>query len=190
MSEPQDPQQWQPPPPPGDTGAAPPPPPPPPSYGTPPGGGYGQPAAYSSPTPGWSGPPLAEWPKRATAALYDFVGPWIAVWVLWFVVGIVSDTLGFLVFTFGWIAALAWAVYNAYLAGQTGQSYGMQQFNIRLLRESDGQVIGGGLGIGRFFLHIVDNILCYIGWLFPLWDAKKQTFADKILSTVVVDEGR
>jgi len=26
------------------------------------------------------------------------------------------------------------------------------------------------------------------GWLFPIWDAKRQTFADKIISTVVVPE--
>jgi uncharacterized RDD family membrane protein YckC len=32
----------------------------------------------------------------------------------------------------------------------------------------------------------VDGIICYIGWLFPLWDAKKQTLADKIMGTVVV----
>ena len=29
---------------------------------------------------------------------------------------------------------------------------------------------------------------CYFGWLFPLWDAKRQTFADKIIGTVVVPE--
>jgi hypothetical protein len=32
----------------------------------------------------------------------------------------------------------------------------------------------------------VDTIICYIGWLFPLWDAKRQTIADKIMSTVCV----
>jgi hypothetical protein len=26
------------------------------------------------------------------------------------------------------------------------------------------------------------------GWLFPIWDAKRQTFADKIISTVVIPE--
>ena len=80
-------------------------------------------------------------------------------------------------------------LYNAYLSGVTGQSIGKKQAGIRLLRESDGQVIGGGLGIGRYFLHILDALPCYIGFLWPLWDAKKQTFADKILHTVVVDDG-
>jgi hypothetical protein len=52
--------------------------------------------------------------------------------------------------------------------------------------EATGQPVGGGLGIGRYFLHIVDSIPCYIGYLWPLWDAKKQTFADKLVKTLVV----
>jgi uncharacterized RDD family membrane protein YckC len=167
--------------------APPPPPPPPPSgYGT--GGGYGQPAAYGAPTPGWGGPPLAEWPKRAGAYLIDWIGPFIVVAVVSVIIGAISDVLGFLISTVGYLAALGWALYNAYLAGQTGQSYGMQQFKIRLLKEADGQPIGGGMGIARAFINIVNSLPCYVGWLWPLWDPKKQTFTDKILATVVIDE--
>jgi len=32
--------------------------------------------------------------------------------------------------------------------------------------------------------HIIDGLICNIGYLFPLWDAKRQTIADKIMSTV------
>jgi hypothetical protein len=39
----------------------------------------------------------------------------------------------------------------------------------------------------RDLAHIVDSVICYVGFLFPLWDAKKQTLADKIVKTVVVD---
>jgi uncharacterized RDD family membrane protein YckC len=166
--------------------SAPPPPPPPSGYGT--GGGYGQPSGYAAPTPGWSGPPIAEWPKRAGAYLIDWIGPFIVVAVVSVILGAISDVLGFLVSTVGYLAALGWALYNAYLAGQTGQSYGMQQFKIRLLKEADGQPIGGGMGIARAFINIVNSLPCYVGWLWPLWDPKKQTFTDKILSTVVIDE--
>jgi hypothetical protein len=38
----------------------------------------------------------------------------------------------------------------------------------------------------RALSHILDSLACYIGWLWPLWDGKKQTFADKVCSTVVV----
>jgi uncharacterized RDD family membrane protein YckC len=42
------------------------------------------------------------------------------------------------------------------------------------------------MGVVRTIAHIVDSIICYIGWLFPLWDPKRQTLADKIVKTVVV----
>ena len=40
----------------------------------------------------------------------------------------------------------------------------------------------------RQLAHIVDSLICYIGWLFPLWDAKRQTIGDKIMGTVVVKD--
>ena len=170
-----------PPPPPGQPwGGAPPPPPPGPSYGPPPGPGYSPPPQYAAPG-AWTGPPLAEWPKRAYSYLIDYLAAAIAAGFFY----TFSSALGTLV----WLAALAWGLYNSYLGGETGQSIGKKQAGIRLLRESDGRPIGGGLGIGRYFLHILDAIPCYIGFLWPLWDAKKQTFADKILHTIVVDEG-
>ncbi len=36
--------------------------------------------------------------------------------------------------------------------------------------------------------HFLDSLACYVGWLWPLWDPKRQTFADKIMSTVVVEQ--
>src|SRR5436190_9477924 len=167
--------------------SAPPPPPPPPEAGyappPPPAAGYGapQPGGYAAPAPGgYGGPPMtyAEWPKRAYAALIDFVGPWILAALIYRG----STALGAIL----WLAALAWGIYNAYLGGQTGQSSGKKIAGTRLVLEATGQPPGGGLGIGRFFLHIVDSIPCYIGYLWPLWDAKKQTFADKLVKTLVV----
>ena len=46
--------------------------------------------------------------------------------------------------------------------------------------------IGAGLAFARIFVHAVDQLPCYVGYLWPLWDPKKQTFTDKILTTVVV----
>jgi uncharacterized RDD family membrane protein YckC len=55
-----------------------------------------------------------------------------------------------------------------------------------LVSEQTGQPIGAGLAFVRELCHIVDGIVCYIGYLFPLWDAKRQTLADKIVSTIVI----
>jgi uncharacterized RDD family membrane protein YckC len=78
-------------------------------------------------------------------------------------------------------------VYNRWiLAGKTGQSWGKKVLGIKLVGEETAQPIGGGMAFVRDLAHVVDNIICYIGYLFPLWDAKKQTIADKIVKTLVI----
>jgi len=148
-----------------------------------PGSGYGvaassgQPTAYPSGDSAASGN-FADWPKRALAGLVDYFGPFLVA----FLVSRGSSGLGLIL----QLAALGWAVYNAYLGGQTGQSYGKKIAGIRLISEATGMPPGGGLGIGRYFVHIIDALPCYLGFLWPIWDSKKQTFADKLLKTVVV----
>ncbi|WP_330183552.1 RDD family protein [Nocardia sp. NBC_01503] len=77
-------------------------------------------------------------------------------------------------------------LFLAYREGTTGQTPGKKIVGIRLVREATGQPVGFGLAIGRKLLHVVDSLACYIGWLMPLWDGKRQTLADKIVSTIVV----
>ena len=160
------------------------PPPPgnqqPPGYqqpGYPPPGGYAVPPGSPLPS-SWQGPPLALWPQRVLGNLIDYSGPAIVAGFFQAVNRPIGALLG--------LAAIAWGIYNAYLQGETGKSYGKRQLGMTLLREQDGRYLGGGAGIGRFFLHIVDAILCYVGFLWPLWDQKRQTFADKIIKSVVV----
>jgi uncharacterized RDD family membrane protein YckC len=152
----------------GGYGGPPPPPPPPPGYGGAPQYGGG----------GWSGPPLAEWPDRALSFVIDYFGIAAVGWL----VTRFNSLLGLLIY----VVALVWGIYNANLAGQTGQSTGKKQNGTRLVSEATGQPIGSGAAIGRFFLHILDGLPCGLGFLWPLWDAKKQTFADKIMKTIVV----
>lgn len=57
---------------------------------------------------------------------------------------------------------------------------------LRLISEATGEPIGAGMAFVRDICHILDSLACYIGFLFPLWDAKRQTFADKIIHTVVI----
>lgn len=163
-----------------------------PGYGAPPPG-FGEPYAGGAPAgspfgqPG--GPQLASWGSRVGAALIDAAlvfGIIIAALVVGLVFGAVSDVLGTLVIAVGYLAGIGFAFWQLWVQGQTGQTIGKKQVGLRLLREQDGQVVGGGLSIGRYFLHVVDQIPCYVGYLWPLWDEKKQTFADKILKTVVV----
>ena len=83
------------------------------------------------------------------------------------------------------IAYIAVFVWNICIRqGRTGASVGKSVLAIRLVN-SDLQPIGAGWSFLRQILHIVDGI-CYIGYLWPIWDSRKQTFADKIMSTYVI----
>lgn len=85
------------------------------------------------------------------------------------------------------IAGLGWTIYNRwYQAGTTGQSLGKKVLNLRLVSEETGQPIGMLMAFVRDICHIIDAVICYVGFLFPLWDAKRQTIADKIVKTVVI----
>jgi uncharacterized RDD family membrane protein YckC len=94
-------------------------------------------------------------------------------------------TLGMLVL--GTVISLAFFVYNTVVRqGRTGYSLGKAVVGIRLLRVSTGQPMGAWLCFVRRLAHVVDSLFCYLGWFWPLWDARRQTFADKIMNTVVV----
>ncbi|MEV5647408.1 RDD family protein [Nocardia sp. NPDC052254] len=95
-------------------------------------------------------------------------------------VGIILMLLGFLV-------AVGLALWVIYQEGTTGQTPGKKVVGIRVIREADGQVLGFGSAFVRKLCHILDNALCGLGYLWPLWDEKSQTFADKIMSTIVVE---
>ncbi len=139
---------------------------------------------------------LAPWGTRALGFLIDWalfaLVPYIAVFVLGAVFGAISDALGALVIFLGYIAVLALFIYVlGYGVGTTGQSPGKRLMGIKIVGKETGQVIGGGAGVGRWFAHIIDSLVCYIGWLMPLWDKERQTIADKLVSTyaVIVPKG-
>ena len=71
--------------------------------------------------------------------------------------------------------------------GRTGQTIGKSAMGTYVVRESRRPVHRRRpVGRSRDRAHIVDALPCLVGYLWPLWDAKKQTFADKIMGTVVV----
>ena len=49
-----------------------------------------------------------------------------------------------------------------------------------------------GLGTWHYWwqAHLIDAAVCFLGFLFPLWDARRQTLADKLVGTVCVPNGR
>ncbi|MEU5161617.1 RDD family protein [Streptomyces sp. NPDC020875] len=178
-------------------------------YGQQPGYGYpqqqGQPA-YGQPQYGYPAPPpqvqpydaypgggfpggpggmpeLAHWGLRVGAFLIDMLIVLVPYIVLG-TIGAVAES-GILMLA-GWVLMIGLMLGLKAQEGSTGQTPGKKAAGIKLLRERDGQTVGFGMAVVRYLAHILDGLPCYVGYLWPLWDDKKQTFADKVCSTVVV----
>jgi uncharacterized RDD family membrane protein YckC len=121
---------------------------------------------------------LASWGTRAIGLLID-AAPGIIIGALTFRSTVLASFFGLATFLYNY-------VYLGYLDGLTGQTPGKAIMGTRLVN-AQGELIGTGSGIARKFVHIVDTIVCFIGWLLPLFDAKRQTIADKVMDTYVVE---
>ena len=160
----------------------------PPQYGAP---QYGQPQQpqYGAPAPGSYGAPaanLASWGQRVGAMLIDYVTI-LPFSILASTVGRSSTNgLNLFYYVFELLAIALWGYNRWFQAGPTGQSWGKKAVGLRLLSEETGQPIGATNAFLRDLAHLLDWIPCFIGYLWPLWDQKKQTFADKIIKTTVV----
>jgi uncharacterized RDD family membrane protein YckC len=58
---------------------------------------------------------------------------------------------------------------------------------IRLIGEETNAPIGPKNAFIRDLVHIFDA-LTLVGYLWPLWDERSQTFADQAMKTIVTDE--
>ena len=72
------------------------------------------------------------------------------------------------------------------LAGSSGQSLGKRVLDIRLESAADGMVVGVGSAFAREVVHVLDQFM-FLGYLRPLWDPERRTFADGLMRTRVVN---
>ena len=71
--------------------------------------------------------------------------------------------------------------------GKTGQTWGRKLANVKVVGKATGQPIGFGRALGRtLFAQIISGAICYLGYLWMLWDTDKQTWHDKVVDSVVV----
>jgi uncharacterized RDD family membrane protein YckC len=150
-----------------------------------------EPASYAG-VPYYPDLPYAGWGLRVGGYLLDMITG-IGLLVLALIIGGLFGSLtkntavGGAISVVLALAAVAWYVHNRYVrAGRTGQSLGKRAAGIWLVDERTGQPIGGLMAFARDLAHVVDGITFYIGYLMPLWDARRQTFADKIAHTIVL----
>ncbi len=91
--------------------------------------------------------------------------------------GVALIIVGFLLVAFLYVRAM----------GRTGQPWGARIVGIKVVDERTGDPIGFGRALGRsLFANIISANVFYLGYLWMLWDDKKQTWQDKVVTSVVV----
>jgi Mce-associated membrane protein len=129
---------------------------------------------------------LARWHIRAAALAVDVL-PGVAVVAtmasVWLAVPPSS--------TWWWIsisvligATLLTSVNRVVLPATIGWSLGRALVGIVVVR-TDGASPGLGRLLCRDLAHLLDTISVFVGWLWPLWDPRRRTFADLLLDTEV-----
>ena len=133
------------------------------------------------------GPPLAELGPRAIAFLLDWVAGYaillVGFAVVGAVVGTINDALGSLIGLLSSVAALAYAFWQIYEEGTTGQTLGKRRVAVRVVGADNG---GLPIGFGMAFVRYLVNGVCGLFWLLPFVDGRRQTVGDTVAKTIVV----
>jgi uncharacterized RDD family membrane protein YckC len=147
----------------------------------------------TTPPPAPSSAAFGSWGARVAAAIIDGIPIGVAYFVLALLFGTntaggggVSTSLSGAPALLFFVIAIGWVVFNWGLKqGKTGSTFGKGVMNIAVYKTGTAEPLGTGLSIGRYFLHVLDAIPCYLGYLWPLWDGENRTFTDMILNTRV-----
>jgi uncharacterized RDD family membrane protein YckC len=146
---------------------------------------------------------LASWSKRVRARLIDQLPTYLGLIIfclgyLIFIVRLASSgrsapqlegpAVAMIIGLAVMLASVGWIAYNRWhMAGKTGQSVGKRVSKIRLIGEDTNAPVGPMNAFLRDLVHILDA-LSLVGYLWPLWDDRRQTFADQVMKTVVINE--
>ena len=156
---------------------------------------YGQP---QFPPPGYGAPaiqyPLAGWWARVGAVLLDvalIVAAELVLVLIAMLLAKITPILAGIFGVLGYIALLGFGLWNlVFLQGTTGQTLGKRWMGLQLIGVPTGQPIGPGMTFVRQLAHSLDSLSFFLGYLWPLWDQQRQTFADKLCNTVVIYGGK
>lgn len=85
-----------------------------------------------------------------------------------------------------WLIMIGGTFFLIAKEGASGQTPGKKALGVKVIKETTGQPLGFGMTFVRYLCRYLNGLLCGLGWLWPLWDEKSQTWADKLAGTVVV----
>jgi uncharacterized RDD family membrane protein YckC len=126
------------------------------------------------------GQPAGFW-RRFAGSLIDGIVVGVVSGILRAIFGSAGEGLGFVI----------GGAYFTYFHGKTGQTPGNAVLGIRVVdvRDRPGQPIGYGRALVRWLVSIVSAIVFFLGYLWMLWDGRKQTWHDKAAGSVPVHLG-
>ena len=169
------------------------------------GGNVPQPQSYGYAPAPVAMPPYASIGSRLLAIIIDgFIGGLAALPGIIFMIiaaagvastadsrGNVSDAaagaaVGMMLLAYAliFVGAFGFGLYNIYLLGKTGQTIGKRMMKVKVLDQT-GQPIGFWKAFARELVKNVIGNVCFLLWLWPLWDQEKQGLYDKLFSTHV-----
>lgn len=133
--------------------------------------------------------PYADFGKRVLAYLIDsafILAAYVAVIVLAGIAGAIAGGLGVLVLLVGYLAifALSLALFIMGNGGALGQTPGKHMIGIKVVGPAPGP-IGYGQGVIRYVGYMLNSI-CFLGWLWPLFDDQNRGWQDMLADTRVV----
>jgi uncharacterized RDD family membrane protein YckC len=114
--------------------------------------------------------------RRFVAALIDGLVVGVVETILRLVLGGFGTGLGVIV-SFG---------YYTYFHGSTGQTPGDAALAIRVLDIETREVIGYQRAFIRCLVSIVSGLVIALGYLWMLWDPRKQTWHDKAANSLPI----
>lgn len=165
---------------------------------------------WAPPTAMASGPAesYAHWWRRVVATLVDaLLGvPFWAAGVIGYVTfrdattitrdagGAITDVapstgtwVGGAIMVVAYISLLVFTIWNQWVRqGRRGATIGKACLHLTVVDDRQGRPIGVLLTFVRSIAHLLDGIPFYLGYLWPLVDGRRQTFADKVMGTVVL----
>lgn len=136
----------------------------------------GPPPAYA----GAQGPsgPRANFGQRLVGAIIDG----LILGVIGYVLGLIFQST-----VVGWINFVIGIAYYVYLeASPSGQTLGKRAMSIRVIAFDTGGQLDYGRAAIRYFARILSTIPCLLGYFWMLWDKERQTWHDKLSTSVVV----
>ena len=122
--------------------------------------------------------PRAGFGQRLLALLLDVIILGVVQGILW---GLTNEGVAYGVGTL-----LSLAYYTYFEGSASGQTVGKRALDIRVIDFRSGAPIGHGRAFIRWISRILSTIPCLLGYFWMLWDAEKQTWHDKLATSVVV----